>query len=100
MIGIYVSDERDIGQNGDFSANSFEKAKNLLAGIDGGARRSIGAAISRTVTSSKAYAARAVRKEYRISSSDFKKYTRVTYRKFERLTWHIRAPKQRARTRS
>ncbi len=67
-IGVYLVD--DIGDK------SIDRATKLLAGIPHAADKAIGSAIKRAASSGEAYAARAVRKEYYIGASDFKKYTR------------------------
>ncbi len=78
MIHITVSDSRGSRSDALGSTNSFDDATRLLAGIEGGARRAVGAAIQRTVTSTRAYAARAISKEYTISPTVFKEYTKVS----------------------
>ena len=79
MIQITVSDHKGNTKESALGAvNSFDEATRRLAGIDGGARRAIGAAIERTMTSARAYAARSVTKEYALTSTVFKEYTKVT----------------------
>ena len=56
-------------------ADSIERAKNMLAGVDKGFRNALGASLRRTVTSTKAYAAKKIRSEYYVSSGDFKRFT-------------------------
>ncbi|MGN0787122.1 MAG: hypothetical protein ACI4OB_06995 [Christensenellales bacterium] len=55
--------------------SSIEQARIMLGSIPKAANKAIGSALVRTVTSTKAFAAKAVRSEYFIKSSDFKKHT-------------------------
>ena len=66
-LGVFLID--DVGDG------SIDKVTKLLAGFPRGAERAIGSAMKRAAASGEAYAARAVRDEYIISASDFKKYT-------------------------
>lgn len=67
-IGVYLVD--DVGDG------SIDRVAKLLAGIPHGADKAIGSAIKRAATSGEAYAARAIRQEYFIGASDFKRYTK------------------------
>lgn len=60
----------------DVSAESLERATNLLAGISGGAYKAVGSALKRAADSGKTVAKRAVTKEYAISQSEFLARTR------------------------
>lgn len=61
----------------DVSNGSIDRARDLLAGIKHGADKAIGSAIKRAATSGIAYASKAIRKDYLISASDFKKHTKT-----------------------
>ena len=67
MIDVYVVNNASEG--------SIDRAVKLLAGIKGGAGKAIGSAIRRTITSTEAFAAKEIRKEYLVSAGDFKRYT-------------------------
>lgn len=67
-IDVFLTD--DVG-----GGSSIDRVQKLLAGIPHGADKAIGSAIKRAASSGEAYAAKAVSKEYYISSGDFKKYT-------------------------
>lgn len=59
----------------DFEGRSLDRAAKLLAGIPGGLSKALASALKRTATSTEAFAARAVRSEYVVTSSAFKEYT-------------------------
>ena len=64
----------------DVGGASIEQARLRLSGIQGGIKKAVGSALTRTITSSEAYAARAVRQEYVVSASTFKTYTNVSHK--------------------
>lgn len=64
----------------DVGGTSVERARLLLTGIQDGVKKAVGSALARTMTSSEAYAARAVRAEYVVSASTFKAYTNASHK--------------------
>lgn len=67
-LSVYAVD--DVGDG------SIERAQALLVGIKHGAEKAIGSAIKYAAKSGEAHAAKVIRKEYFVSASDFKKYTK------------------------
>lgn len=67
-IGVYLIN--DVGDG------TIDRVTKLLAGIPHGADKAIGSAIKRAATSGRAYAAKAICKEYYISAADFKQFTK------------------------
>ena len=64
-----------VGLGGESAEKAIDEARRLLAGIPSGLKHAVGSAVKRAATSGTAYAAKAVREEYLIHASDFKKYT-------------------------
>lgn len=60
----------------DIGSDSIDRVTKLLAGIPKGAKKALSSALKRASSSGEAFAARAVRKEFYVSASDFKQFTK------------------------
>ena len=59
----------------DVAEESLDRATKILAGIEGGAKKAIGNALTRTASAGKTYIKKPVSEEYAISSGQFLRYT-------------------------